>query len=209
MSYTAGAQVKFNPQGGLTFLNLSDDRQKIRSTGEVIEADFSADVGAMAGLDVRIGTDFYFQPGVFFARNVTITKMKGDTLSSTDFEDKLVRTSLKCKGLLGFNLVHKEGFKIRINTGPTYDYILSIDNADDKIDFDESDFNGGSVNIDAGLGLDIWFVTLEAGYSYGLSEAFDNKDDFDYDSRYSSIYVSVGVVFGKDENKKKKGSSND
>jgi len=202
------AQVKYNPQFGVTLQSLSDDKQKIKSTGEIIEADFSADIGIMTGIDVRFGSDFYFQPGIFFSRNVTITKLKGDTLNAADFEDELIRSSLKFKALFGFDLVHKEGFKIRLNAGPTFDYTMSIDNAKDEIDFDESDFNAGTFNVDAGLGLDIWFVTLEAGYSYGLSEAFDNTDKFDYDSRYSTVYVSVGIVLGKDE-KKKSNSSND
>lgn len=203
------AQVKYNPQFGITLQSLSDDKQKIKSTGEIVEASFSADIGIMAGIDFRFGSDFYFQPGVFFSRNVTITKLKGDTLSAEDFEDELIRSSLKMKALFGYDLVHKEGFKIRLNAGPTYDYIMSIDNAKDEIDFDESDFNAGTFNIDAGLGLDIWFITLEAGYSYGLSEAFDNKDEFDYDSRYSTVYVSAGIVLGSDEKKKKRNSSNE
>lgn len=75
----------------------------------------------MAGTDVRFGSDFYFQPGIFFSRNSTLTKFKTDTLNADDFEDELIRTSIKLKGLLGYNLVHKQGFKIRLIAGPAYD----------------------------------------------------------------------------------------
>lgn len=200
------AQTKVNPQIGLTFQALSDDKQTLSNTGEIISADFTADIGIMAGTDFRFGSEFYFQPGLFFSRNVTIAKFKGDSLTAESIEDELIRSSLKIKALFGGDLVHKEGFKIRLNAGPTYDYIVSIDHAKDNIDFKESDFNTGTLNIDAGLGLDIWFVTVEAGYSYGLSEAFDNRDKFNYDSTYSTVYVSLGVVLGKDKKKKKSSS---
>lgn len=191
------AQVQFNPQVGFTLQSLSDDDVQPRGTNSTLDADFSADIGWTLGLDARMGSRFYFQPGAFFARNVTVTKLKGDTLfSDDDLEDKIVRSSLRLKALAGYNLVHKDGFKLRLNAGPSYDFIMSVDNSDDKIDFEEKDFKGGSFNFDAGLGLDIWFLTAEMGYSYGLTDAFNQDEGFEFDSRYNTFYFTLGVVFG-------------
>lgn len=192
------SQIQFNPQFGLSFLNLSDDSQTPKGTNLTVDADFSADVGVMAGFDVRFGNRFNFQPGLFFARNVTITKFKGDTLLiPEEYENKIVRSSLKIKALASYNLVHKDGFKLRLSAGPTYDFILSVDNNKEEIDFDESDFKGGSFNLDAGLGVDIWFLTAEMGYSYGLTEAFENNSEINFSSKYNTFYLTLGVVFGK------------
>jgi hypothetical protein len=194
---TALAQVQFNPQVGFTLQSLSDDAVRPRGTNSTVDADFSADIGWTLGLDARIGSRFYFQPGAFFARNVTVTKLKGDTLfTDADLEDKIVRSSLRLKALAGYNLVHKDGFKLRLNAGPSYDFIMSVDNSDDKIDFEEEDFKGGSFNFDAGLGVDIWFLTAEMGYSYGLTDAFDKDEGFEFDSRYNTFYFTLGVVLG-------------
>ena len=79
-AYTLPAQIQFNPQIGFSFLKLSDTDAKVKNTTTTVDADFSADIGFMAGFDMRIGNRFNYQPGVFFARNVTVTKLKGDTV---------------------------------------------------------------------------------------------------------------------------------
>lgn len=198
LTQSAFSQLQFNPQFGFSFLNLSDDRQIPKGTNYVVEADFTADVGFMAGFDARIGNRFNFQPGIFFARNVTVTKYKGDTLLiPQEYESEIVRTSLKLKALASYNIVHKDGFKLRLSAGPTYDFIMSVDNSTEEIDFDESDFKGGSFNLDGGVGVDIWFLTAEMGYSYGLTEAFEKNTQIRFDSKYNTFYFTVGVVFGK------------
>lgn len=197
LGYTLPAQIQFNPQVGFSFLKLSESDAKVKNTTTTIETDFAADIGFLAGFDIRIGDRFNVQPGVFFARNVTVTKFAGDTLfTGEELEDKLVRTSLKLKGMVGYDLVHKDGFKLRLNAGPTYDFIMSVDNSEDEIDFEEKDFKGGSFNFDAGIGVDIWFVTAQLGYSYGLTEAFKDDADFQLDSKYNTVYFTLGVVLG-------------
>lgn len=194
------AQIQFNPQVGFSFLNLTGEAAKIRNTSATLDADFSADLGFMAGFDLRIGNRFNYQPGVFFSRNVTVTKLKGDTVfTGTELEEKLIRSSLRLKSMVGYNLVHKDGFKLRLNAGPTYDFIVSVDNSGENIDFKEKDFKSGSFNFDASIGVDIWFLTGELGYSYGLTEAFSNNSDLqlEFDSKYNTVYFTLGIVFGK------------
>lgn len=194
------AQIQFNPQLGFSFLNLTGQEAKIRNTSATLDADFSADIGFMAGFDMRIGNRFNYQPGVFFSRNVTVTKLKGDTVfTGVELEGKLIRSSLRLKSLVGYNLVHKDGFKLRLNAGPTYDFIVSIDNSGEDLDFTEKDFKSGSFNFDASIGVDIWFLTGELGYSYGLTEAFSNNSDIQlqFDSKYNTVYFTVGIVLGK------------
>jgi hypothetical protein len=193
----SNAQLKFNPQIGLTVQKLSNDKLKTTSGGSTTtsDIDFEGKIGFMIGADARIGRRFYFQPGVFYVKNTTVSTSKGDTLGNIDFENKIYRSSFKLKALAGYDLVHKDGFKLRVNAGPTYDFITNIDDSEDVIN--EDNFNNGSFNIDAAVGVDIWFLTAELGYSYGLTNAYDNNDTFSLDSKYSTIYFSVGIVIGK------------
>ena len=193
----SNAQLKFNPQIGLTVQKLSNDKLKTTSGGSTTtsDIDFEGKIGFMIGADARIGRRFYFQPGVFYLKNTTVSTSKGDTLGNIDFENKIYRSSFKLKALAGYDLVHKDGFKLRVNAGPTYDFITNIDDSEDVIN--EDNFNNGSFNIDAAVGVDIWFLTAELGYSYGLTNAYDNNDTFSLDSKYSTIYFSVGIVIGK------------
>ncbi|HRN36089.1 MAG TPA: hypothetical protein PLL18_04160, partial [Flavobacteriales bacterium] len=74
--------------------------------------------------------------------------------------------------------------------------LLSVDSKDDKIAFNKSDYNGGSFNLDAGLGFDVAFLTLETGVSYGLSNAYKDEGKFLSDSKYFTWYATLGVVIG-------------
>ena len=185
LTLAAAAQIQINPQLGMTLQNLTEapDGTVVRSA-----------VGGQLGVDFRVGNRLKFQPGFFLGRNATVVTVEND---SVEIEDNLIRTMLKLKALVTYNIVYKEGFKLRVNLGPTYDILMSVDNKDDEIQWNKSDFNAGSFNIDGGLGLDIWFLTIETGASLGLTPAF--KDDADLgkiDSKYFTWYLNLGVVFG-------------
>src|SRR5262245_20437507 len=107
------SQIQFNPQVGGSFTNLTN-------TGDNVAT--KAAFGFQLGADLRIGDRIYFQPGVFFGRNATVVKQSnGD---SATIEDNLIRTTFKIKALAGFNIIHKEAFKLRVNAGPTYEVLL-------------------------------------------------------------------------------------
>lgn len=182
------AQFAINPQLGVTFQDLTDQPEGSES---------KAAVGFMLGGDLRIGGRFHFQPGAFFVRSSTVVK---SAVSDTAvIEDNLVRSSLKLKALVGYKLIDDESFKLRFNIGPTYDVLLSVDNKDDKIEWNRDDFNSGSFNMDAGLGLDLAIFTVEGGVSYGLTNAFKEQDGFSSDAKYFTVYATLGLVFGGGE----------
>lgn len=182
--HAAQAQFAVNPQAGINFTQLTNTPSGIVSSGSM---------GWQLGADFRLGDRFYFQPGAFFGRSVTYIKF---TPLDTVYVDDMIRTTAKVKALVGYNLIHREGFKLRVNAGPTYEALLSIDSKDDKIAFNKKDYNGGSFNLDAGLGVDIWKISLEGGLSYGLSNAYKDSGKFMKDSKYFTWYATVGIVLG-------------
>ena len=181
----ATAQFAVNPQVGINFTNLTNNNSVYTS---------SAALGFQLGADFRLGDRLYFQPGAYFGRSATYIKFT--PLDTTFIEDNLIRTTAKVKALLGYNLVHGDGFKLRVNAGPTYEALLSVDSKDDKIDFNKKDYNGGSFNMDAGLGVDLSIITLETGVSYGLSNAYKDEGKLLPDSKYFTWYATLGVVIG-------------
>ncbi|MEX1131656.1 MAG: outer membrane beta-barrel protein [Flavobacteriales bacterium] len=196
----ASAQFQLNPQLGVTFQNLTEAPQG---------AEYRANVGFLVGVDGRIGDALYLQPGVFFGRNATTVTYPqpiadpnnpGATIT-TDIEDNLVRSVLKLRTMLGYKLVNEEQFKLRFAVGPSYDVLLSTDLEDDNINWNEGDFKQGSFNLEAGLGLDIAFLTIEPGVAFGLSRVFeDNPLVGDINSKYFTFYLTAGLVFGKGVN---------
>lgn len=177
------AQVAVNPQVGLNWTKLTD---------APAGSDYKADVGFMIGSDFRFGDRLYLQPGVFYISTATAI----NTGDSIQLNDDLVLSFLKLKALVGYNLIDGDGFRLRLNAGPTYGVLMSAKTKDGKIPVDKDNFTTGSFNLDAGLGADISILTLETGISYGLSKAYKDQGGFSSDSRYFTFYVTMGVAFG-------------
>lgn len=181
----AVAQFQVNPQLGINFTELTDEEEGV---------EYRADLGWQLGVDFRVGDRLYFQPGFHFVRTSTVVKY---TLSdSLVYEDNLIRTSVKLKAQLAYNIINGGGFKLRVNAGPSYDVLLSVDNKDDEIEFDKDDYNAGSFNMDGGLGVDLTFISVETGVSYGLSNSYKDTDVLSGDSKYFTFYATVGLVLG-------------
>lgn len=207
LSLMGQAQIRFNPQGGISVLSI--DKAKYKDVNTIVEGSFSAEIGVMSGVDVRIGNKIYFQPGVFYAKSVSLANIKetilgvGDTvLSVAYYADKLIRTSIKAKALIGFNPINKRLFKLRMMAGPTYDFIVGASNKGTEINVDTRNFENGSFNLDAAIGLDFYLITVEAGFTQGFTEAFDKDKFYGFDSKYSGYYITVGFLIGNAKTKK-------
>jgi hypothetical protein len=184
----AAGQFHVNPQIGVNFTELTNEDEGI---------EYKADLGWQLGVDFRIGDRLYFQPGFYFVRTSTFVRI--EPTDSLVMEDNLIRTSAKLKALLGYNIINGDQFKLRVNAGPTYDVLLSVDSKDDEIKFDEEDYNAGSFNMDAGLGVDLTIISVEAGVSYGLSKSYKDTDVLSSDSKYFTFYATAGIVLGASE----------
>ena len=182
---TAQAQVAINPQLGVNFTRLTNTPNAVTS---------KASAGFQLGADFRLGERLYFQPGAFFGRSATVVELK--LADTAVIEDNLVRTTAKVKALVGFNLIDGDAFRLRVNAGPTYEALLSVDMKDDKIAFNKDNYSSGSFNMDAGVGLDLSIITLETGMSYGLSNAYKDTDGLSDDSKYFTFYATLGIVIG-------------
>ncbi|MBS1583734.1 MAG: outer membrane beta-barrel protein [Bacteroidetes bacterium] len=185
----AAAQFQLNPQIGLTYQDLTSG-----TTGTT----FKGAVGWQLGADMRIGDRLFFQPGAFLGRNATVISV--DDGEHNTIENDLVRTNLKLKALAGYRIIDGYNFDLRFMAGPSYDVLLSVDNKNDAIGWNKGDFNNGSFNIDAGLGFDLGYFTLEPSASFGLSRAFKDTPALkDLSSKYITYGLTIGVNFGDDD----------
>jgi hypothetical protein len=180
--FTTGifAQSQINPQLGLSFQKFTNP-----SPGIV----YDAKVGNTIGLDLRMGDRLQIQPGLFYVRSVT----GYETNLGQIISDNIIYNSFKAKVLVNLNLVNTDGFKLRVNAGPSYDFLLSAKYQDSEIDISDS-FKNGTLYAQAGAGLDIWFLTAELGYMMGLTDSFEGT--ISTDSKNIGMYFTVGVIFG-------------
>lgn len=183
------AQFQVNPQMGLNFQQLTQGRQGM---GDRVG------LGYDVGLDLRFGDRLFFQPGAFLGRSATVVTF--DQFENTTIESDLVRTHLKLRAQAGYRLIDSYQFDLRFMAGPSYDVLLSVDDKDGAINWNEGDFNKGSFNLDAGLAFDMGLFSLSPTASFGLSRVFSDADGVgDIDSRYITYGLTIGVNFGDDD----------
>jgi hypothetical protein len=184
---TVAAQIQFNPQLGLTLQTMTDAPADVAYKGAV---------GWQLGADVRFGDRSYFQPGIFLNRNATVFSSSSNTFT---FEEDVVRTNLRLRAMLGYRIIDSYQFDLRFAFGPSYDVLMGVNRGD--LGFSRNDFNNGSFNLDAGLGFDMGYFTMEPGASFGLSRVFtENPQVKDITSRYITYGLTIGVNIGNDDN---------
>ena len=183
--YVPKASMIFNPKIGLMMSNLSDAPSTYQT---------NAKVGALLGADFRFGKRVYFQPGVFYKQEGTMLIYDDGTVEQ---QSDISKNSLCLKAQAGFYVVNKEGFRIRLNAGPTYDVTLKqqvvVGNNTPVLD----KLKSSALNVEGGVGLDIWFLSIDAGYTYGLGNAF--RDGFSsngqfVNSKLVGAYINAGIV---------------
>ena len=181
ISLNALGQVKIQPQAGLTLSRLTTD--------EIIDQS-EARVGTDLGVSFRFGKRFHFYPGVYWKRwSSDLVVLGSDTLGAANFT--LDVQSIQVPARLGCNIVNGELFKLRLNGGPAWTRVFNLESdPNDPEAWNIEDFNKNIWSWQAGLGIDLWFLTLDLTYDPGINTMFTEGDD---ENRMHSL--EIGVVF--------------
>jgi len=173
------AQLEIKPTGGINFSRLSDDPEGYSQ---------SARVGYQFGGSVQLGKKFYLEPGIFWVKMGS--ELTGDTIN-TSYKTDI--SAIRIPVFAGYQLIggDKENlFGLRVFGGPTLSWITKIQNDGTKLNKD--DFNNLLWGVDAGVGIDIWLVFIDAGYEWGLNQVF--KDDPNK-AKNKAFWINLGMRF--------------
>ncbi|MDE5422065.1 PorT family protein [Ancylomarina sp. DW003] len=132
-----------------------------------------ADNGMMLGVFARINLNkWYIQPELNYVKRKSSININSNPLSSVipsgdlDIETK----SLDIPMLLGYKIVKLPMFKLRAFAGPVASF-----NIDDKIkttlgEVEDAKFKNAVWNGKVGAGVDVWKLTLDVDYEFGLTD---------------------------------------
>ena len=156
--------------------------------------------GYQAGIFLRITIKkFIIQPEVYFSlKGGDITyKLAPDSASVVNSITKKVRLyNVDIPIMIGYNIVDNALFKFRAMAGPVasinLDKTIDINTAGVHADLGKTDLNTIMWNIQAGLGIDLWKITLDVRYEFGLNEL--NKGATEQ-TKSNSYMVSLGLKF--------------
>jgi hypothetical protein len=154
-------------------------------------------LGYQAGISMTFGNHFYVSPGIWYGTYTSNTYLieEGKDNNDIDFEKETTISTIAVPVRLGFRFINPNAeniFNIRIYGGITGAHVLSVNHkGDDEIKLDEKDFEKLLVSATGGVGVDVLFFFLDAGYDLGLTGYEKNADK----SRHNSMFVNLGVKF--------------
>lgn len=166
LAVTSMAQVEIKGGGGINFLGLSQDHDEYKSEGQI---------GYQFGAGVLIGQKFYVEPSVYWQRNASFLIEKDDP-ENVEYQTSI--NSIRVPVHLGYHIIggKEEKFvSLRIFAGPAGTFVTSVKSDLEKVTKD--DLNTFLVDLDAGLGLDIWFIFLDVQYQFGFSKVYKEGSD--------------------------------
>lgn len=158
-------QFTLGPKIGYSASKLSTDFDDIKTSSKN-----NFQIGAF----LRIGKKFYLQPEVFYATSGGTLKLEG-----TDLEENIKMKNICVPALIGYSIIHAKAFNLRVMAGPSANFIINKEvKADDLITepLQDSNFKNIAWGFDLGAGVDVFFLTLDVRYEFGLNNIYSPPD---------------------------------
>lgn len=151
--------ISLGVHGGLVSTKVSTDLSSVKENSEN---------GMMLGAFARININkWYIQPELNYVKRKSSIEQ---SFMGTDIKMDVETKSIDIPILLGYKIVKLPLFKLRAFAGPVASF-----NIDDKIkttlgDVEDGDFKSAVWNAKVGAGIDVWKLTLDVDYEFGLTD---------------------------------------
>jgi hypothetical protein len=146
------------------------------------------------GAFMRLGSKVYVQPEANY-QVLSGTLNSGTGSSSVPGQDYSIQ-SLKIPALLGYKLLNKSAVNFRLMAGPAITYLFNkkLDPATENELWplkSVNDLKNSIWSVQMGAGLDVFFVTLDVRYEFGVENMYSGNSDFKM--RNNIFNVSLGI----------------
>ncbi len=182
LALPAVAQIKVTPKVGVNFSAVEAELDNITA---------EARVGYNVGLDFRMGDGLFFlQPGAHYYNYTAQLQQNIERPDDIAFEEETTIQSLKAPINLGFRVTGDNGLLgIHIKGGVTPTYVIGVAEKE-GFAFDKSQLNTFTWGANAGVGIDLLFLTIDANYEIGLNDFFANAEGAN-----NVLTISAGLKF--------------
>jgi hypothetical protein len=164
-----------NPKVGVTFNNFQVNHEQYQNT--------LAKMGWNIGADVRYGTKWLAKGGLHFY------KISGDLIpmDTIALQESLVINQIKIPVGIGLKAFRVDYFNIWIYVDGVFNYSYRTNQPASG----DSKNRGTTFSGRAGVGIDLWRITIEANYERSFTELMDN----DIEAKNKMVNVSIGIKF--------------
>jgi len=161
---------------------------KLSTNLDTIKSNFRS--GFQFGLFARLGKRVYVQPELYYTT-------QGGVFESNlnNWKQTVKLGSLDVPVLVGFKLLDNENLNLRILAGPMASFVVNnnIDEAGGVTGpIKDADINSVNWAIQAGTGIDLWFLTFDIRYQIGLNNLIKEISDQSVSSKNSVWVLSLG-----------------
>ncbi len=190
----AQGPISFGPKIGFNTSNLTTDY--MHYVNEIKS-------GFQGGLFFSIYMDkLYVQPEAYFSikRGLLDTSIgdPGNPTGSLNVSQAISLTTIDIPMLLGYKILDMKLARMRIWAGPVASYVLnksyqlSLDGIENSELISRDDFKDATWGFQVGAGLDLLFLTFDAGYEFGLEEFLSVPSLDDFGLTNNMFYCSIG-----------------
>lgn len=185
ISTWASAQLEIRPTIGINATNV---------TKAPDNSSTSAMVGGQGGLAVMIGNRFHVEPGILYFSSRT-GYSTDEAISTSDFDQTISGVNIPVN--VGFRFLDPADDPLlnpRIFSGPSMQFLTKTVWSDGMLD-EQIDWKNMSWAATVGAGLDISFLFVDFGYSWGLSKVAEPRENIEQfnDFKQNTFFVNVGA----------------
>ena len=143
----------------------------------------------LVGVFARITfSKVYLQPEAYF-------NAKGGILSSPDpfyslITEEITYNTIDVPILLGYKLIDKPMFNFRVNIGPVLSWVTTEPMIEELSDLNINELKDNYLSIQAGIGMDIWMISLDARVETS-SNIFIDKSNYSASNRVYLITAGI------------------
>lgn len=188
---------------GLTFAGLSFgikagyNANKLSANIDSVSSQFKS--GMQIGAFLRVGKRFFVQPELYYSLQGA-QYILNDPTNTHSWNQKVTIGSMDLPVLLGFNIINGKTISFRIDAGPMASFVTNKTiknmNSDWLGPLTKSSISSVNWYIQAGIGVDLWFVSLDVRYQGGLNQVISNVESggttWDFSSKNNVFLVSLG-----------------
>jgi hypothetical protein len=145
---------------------------------------------AGAFLRVNLGK-MYVQPEVYFnTKGGILSSINSTSSENSDIFEQFSYQTIDIPILLGINIIKRPAFNLRVNAGPVLSYVTSDPTIFDLTDLNIDELKDNYIGIQAGIGIDLWFLTLDARIENSFNIFIDNSN---YSAANRVYLLSAGI----------------
>jgi hypothetical protein len=187
------SQAKFN-----FGIKIGYNASKLSTSLDSIKESFAS--GFHVGVFVRIGGRLYLQPEAYYTlQGCTFQNDVAGTVN--DWKQKVNVGTLDVPVLVGFKIINGDFINWRIFAGPEVSFVVNSKIKDVSLTgpITSSDLNTVNWYIQAGTGVDLWFLSLDLRYQMGLNDmiktATSGSSTYSLNATNNMFVVSLGFKF--------------